>query len=216
MIDTDNYVFDKDVVQKKKETGSFLSNYKRITYSTKVKGPFPYEPSVSADNIITSWVIDPLRGFGILLEAQMNDMLGNHKFLSGAMITTDFKSGDVYADYQYLKNLVDYSARFERSSWYMDVVVDNQTRITQKYAKSTFEVSASLPFTPKLRMSLKPFFTYTRFQDLRLPSTTGGSNILANTGNSYLGADVEFIYDNSLVLGQNMLEGARFKANYKH
>ena len=216
LIDTDNYVFDKDVVQKKKETGSFLSNYKRITYSTKVKGPFPYEPSVSADNIITSWVIDPLRGFGILLEAQMNDMLGNHKFLSGAMITTDFKSGDVYAEYQYLKNLVDYSARFERSSWYMDVVVDNQTRITQKYAKSTFEVSASLPFTPKLRMSLKPFFTYTRFQDLRLPSTTGGSNILANTGNSYLGADVEFIYDNSLVLGQNMLEGARFKANYKH
>ena len=215
LIDTDNYVFDKEVVQKKKETGSFLSNYKRIAYSTKVKGPFPYQPSVSADNIITSWVIDPLRGFGILLEAQMNDMLGNHKFLSGAMVTTDFKSGDVYAEYQFLKNLVDYSARFERSSWYIDEQVESGLSVVQKYAKSTIQVSASLPFTPKVRLSIKPFFTYTRFQDLD-PYLVSGGGTAASIGNSYLGANVEFVYDNSLVLGQNMLEGTRFKVNFKH
>lgn len=132
LIDTDNYVFDKEVVKKKKSTGSFLSNYKRITYSTKVKGPFTYEPSVSADNITTSWVIDPIRGFGVLLEAQMNDMLGNHKFLSGAMVSTDFKSGDIYVEYQYLKNLVDYSTRYERSSWF----IDRGDELRQKYAKN--------------------------------------------------------------------------------
>ena len=215
LIDTDNYVFDKDVVQKKKETGSFLSNYKRIAYSTKVQGPYAYEPSVRADNVITSWVIDPIRGFGVLLEAQMNDMLGNHKFLSGAMVTTDFKSGDVYAEYQYLKNLVDYSARFERSSWYIDENRES-TSIIQKYAKNTFQVSASLPFTAKTRLSVKPSITFTRFQDLDPNAILGGQSTALSVSNSYLGADIEYVYDNSIVLGQNMLEGTRFKANYKH
>lgn len=216
IIDTDNYVFDKDVVQKKKETGSFLSNYKRIAYSTKVQGPYTYAPAVQADNVITSLVIDPIRGFSVLLEAQLNDMLGNHKFLSGGMMSlSDFKSGDVYAEYQYLKNLVDYSVRYERSSWYLDETRENFD-IVQKYAKNTFLVSASLPFTSKTRLSVKPSLTFTRFQDLDPPRLIGGANKAESVSNSYLGADIEYVFDNSNVLGQNMLEGTRFKINYKH
>lgn len=212
LIDTDNYVFDKDVVKKKKETGSFLSNYKRIAHSTKVKGPFTYQPSFSADNITTSWVIDPIRGFGVLLEAQMNDMLGNHKFLSGAMVSTDFKSGDIYLEYQYLKNLVDYSARYERNSWF----IDRGGELRQKYAKNTFQVTASLPFTAKTRLSLKPTYTYTKFQDLN-PVALGGSQIKAERiGNSYLGITSELVYDNSTVIGQNMIEGTKFKFSFSH
>jgi len=212
LIDTDNYVFDKEVVKKKKKTGSFLSNYKRISYSTKVKGPFNYEPIVSADNITTSWVIDPIRGFGVLLEAQMNDMLGNHKFMSGAMVSTDFKSGDVYVEYQYLKNLVDYSARFDRSSWF----IDEGTELRQKYAKSKIEVAASLPFTAKTRLSLKPSYTYTQFQDLYPIVLSGGLANLERIGNSYVGMTAEFVYDNSIVFGQNMLEGTRLKLSFQH
>ncbi len=212
LIDTDNYVFDKEVVKKKKKTGSFLSNYKRISYSTQVKGPFEYEPIVSADNITTSWVIDPIRGFGVLLEAQMNDMLGNHKFLSGAMISTDFKSGDVYVEYQYLENLVDYSARYERSSW----VIDEGGELRQKYAKNKIEVAASLPFTAKTRLSLKPSYTYTQFQDLNPVLLASGIAKPERIGNSYVGMTAEFVYDNSIVFGQNMLEGTRFKLSFQH
>jgi len=225
LIDTDNYVFDKEVVKKKKKTGSFLSNYKRITYSTKVKGPFIYEPSVSADNITTSWVIDPIRGFGVLMEAQMNDMLGNHKFSSGAMISvTDFKSGDIYLEYQYLKNLVDYSVRYDRSSWFIEnngaihnpKQVQGIDQISQKYAKSTIEVAASLPFTAKTRLSLKPSYTYTRYQDLN-PVVLGLNSAKAEqVGNSYIGIKAEVVYDNSIVIGQNMIEGTKFKFSYFH
>ncbi len=225
LIDTDNYVFDKEVVKKKKKTGSFLSNYKRITYSTKVKGPFIYEPAVSADNITTSWVIDPIRGFGVLLEAQMNDMLGNHKFSSGAMISvTDFKSGDIYVEYQFLKNLVDYSARYERSSWFIDnngaINNPNQVpdinQIRQKYAKSTIEVAASLPFTAKTRLSLKPSYTYTKYQDLNPVVLSLNSAKAEHVGNSYLGITAELVYDNSIVIGQNMIEGTKFKFSFVH
>ena len=212
LIDTDNYVFDKEVVKKKKETGSFLSNYKRISHSTKVRGPFTYEPSVSADNITTSWVIDPIRGFGVLLEAQMNDMLGNHKFLSGAMIATDFKSGDVYVEYQYLKNLVDYSARFDRSSWF----IDKGGELRQKYAKSKIEVAASLPFTSKTRLAIKPSYTYTRFQDLNPAALSNNAVKAEKIGNAYLGITSELVYDNSVVIGQNMIEGTKFKLSFSH
>lgn len=212
LIDTDNYVFDKEVVKKKKETGSFLSNYKRISYSTKVRGPFTYEPSVSADNITTSWVIDPIRGFGVLLEAQMNDMLGNHKFLSGAMIATDFKSGDVYVEYQYLKNLVDYSARFDRGSWF----IDKGGELRQKYAKSKIEVAASLPFTSKTRLAIKPSYTYTKFQDLNPFALSNNALKAEKIGNSYLGITSELVYDNSVVIGQNMIEGTKFKLSFSH
>jgi len=212
LIDTDNYVFDKEVVKKKKKTGSFLSNYKRISHSTQVKGPFEYVPIVSADNITTSWVIDPIRGFGVLLEAQMNDMLGNHKFLSGAMISTDFRSGDVYVEYQYLKNLVDYSARYERSSWF----IDEGGELRQKYAKNKIEFAASLPFTAKTRLSLKPSYTYTQFQDLNPALLASGIAKPERIGNSYVGMTAEFVYDNSIVFGQNMLEGTRFKLSFQH
>ncbi len=212
LIDTDNYVFDKEVVKKKKKTGSFLSKYKRISHSTKVKGPFNYEPIVSADNITTSWVIDPIRGFGILLEAQMNDMLGNHKFLSGAMLSTDFRSGDVYVEYQFLKNLVDYSARFDRSNWF----IDEGSELRQKYAKNRIEVAASLPFTAKTRLALKPSYTYTRFQDLNPVLLSSGIAKPEGIGNSYIGITAEFVYDNSIVVGQNMLEGTRFKLSFLH
>lgn len=212
LIDTDNYVFDKEVVKKKKETGSFLSNYKRIAHSTKVKGPFTYEPSVSADNITTSWVIDPIRGFGVLLEAQMNDMLGNHKFLSGAMVSTDFKSGDIYVEYQYLKNLVDYSTRYERSSWF----IDEGGELRQKYARNKIEVAASLPFTAKTRLAIKPSYTYTKFQDLNPVALSNNQAKAERIGNSYLGISAELVYDNSIVIGQNMIEGTKFKFSFSH
>ncbi len=213
LIDTDNYVFDKEVVKKKKKTGSFLSNYKRISHVTKVKGPFNYEPIVSADNIVTSFVIDPIRGFGILLEAQMNDMLGNHRFDAGAMLSlNDFKSGDVYLEYQFLKNLIDYSVRYERNSWF----INEGGELRQKYAKNKIEVAALLPFTTKARLAIKPSYTYTRFQDLSPALLSGGIVKPEQIGNSYAGITAEFVFDNSIVFGQNMLQGTRFKLRFSH
>src|SRR5690606_40857257 len=53
---------------------SFLSRYMKAREKSRVTGPFPYESKFSADNLVASLVIDPLRGMGVLLETQMNEI----------------------------------------------------------------------------------------------------------------------------------------------
>ena len=212
IIDTDDYVFDKEVTKKAEESESFLSSYRRVAREEKPRGPFPYETRFSANSMVTSWVIDPFRRFGILLETEMNDMLENHKFNGGVMTTLDLKSGDVFAEYRYLKGLVDYNLRYDRSVWY----VNETEQLRQRYSKNRFEVGASLPLTARSRVSLKPFYLFTRYQDLNflnlLPNTSKAD---ANATN-YLGISTEYVFDNSVVPAQNVIVGSRMKLQFSY
>jgi len=213
IIDTDDYVFDQEIVKKTEKTESFLSNYRRVFVEDKKPvGPNAYETRFSASNMVTSWVIDPLRGFGILLETEMNDMLENHKFYGGVMATTNLKSGDIFAEYQYLEQRIDYKLRFDRNVWYLDY----SEELRQRYSKNSFEVGASIPFGPKARVSVNPFYMFTRYQDLNfynlIPNPEDASKIV----NSYIGFKSDFVLDNTQVLGQNMLTGTRMKAEFSH
>ena len=212
IIDTDNYIFDKEVVQEKENSGSFLSQYRKLQTRSKLVGPVDYETRFSANNLVTSMVIDPLRGFGILLETQLNDLLENHRFFGGIMATTDLRSGDIFAEYQYLKSLVDYSARFDR-----EVVYWNTENTLQRYSKNTFEIGASLPLNVKTRVTFKPFYTFTRYEDLD-PTllSTPGPPYPENTGVSYLGFKSQIIHDNTVVNGMNSIEGTRGKIEFEH
>lgn len=214
IIDTDKYVFDREIVKKTERSESFLSNYRRVFQEdNKPIGPLPYKTRFSADNMVTSWVIDPLRGFGILLETEMNDILQNHKFYGGIMTTTNFRSGDIFAEYQYLENRIDYKARFDRYVWYQDY----GDALKQRYSKNKFEVGAALPLGPKLRITLNPNFIHTRFQDLNFLNLLPNSTSDVQTSNtSYLGVMTELVFDNTTVLGQNMIQGTRFKLQFSH
>ena len=81
---------------------------------SRITGPFPYESKFSSNNLVTSLVVDPLRGLGISIETQMNDMLENYRFFGGLMTSVDLRNGDFYAEFQYLKSLIDFSARVDR------------------------------------------------------------------------------------------------------
>lgn len=213
IIDTDDYVFDQEIVKKTEKTESFLSNYRRVFQEDKEPlGPNRYETRFSASNMVTSWVIDPLRGFGILLETEMNDMLENHKFYGGVMASTSLKSGDVFAEYQYLEQRIDYKLRFDRKVWYLDY----NEELRQRYSKNSFEVGASIPFGPKARISVNPFYMFTRYQDLNFYYLIPNSEEALKVINNYLGIKTDFVFDNTQVLGQNMLEGTRMKVEYGH
>lgn len=213
IIDTDDYVFDKEIVKKTESSESFLSNYRRaFQQDKKPVGPLPYKTRFSADNMITSWVIDPLRGFGILLETEMNDMLQNHKFYGGIMTTTNLKSGDVFVEYQYLEQRIDYKLRFDRNVWYLDYGEE----LRQRYAKNKFEVGASLPMGPKMRVTINPSYMFTRYQDLNFFNLIPNAENVESNVNSYLRISSEFVYDNTSVLGQNMIQGTRMKAELSH
>jgi Tol biopolymer transport system component len=214
-IDTDNYVFKEEIEKKETEKSnfSFLSNYRKLEKKTSIVGPLPYDMRFSADNVITSFVIDPLRGFGMLLETSMNDLLGNHKFLGGIMAISDLKSGDLYGEYQFLKYRIDFKARYTRNVIMRRI--DNE-EILQKYVLDKFNFTASLPFTNALRFDISPQASTTRYLDLNrgglrpTPLFNGNDKSV-----SYIGVDTEIVFDNSIVTGLNLLEGTRAKVGIK-
>ncbi len=213
ILDTDGYVFDTDVVKSGRSAGSFLSNYRNLRRDRDVAGPFPYETKFSADNVVTSFVIDPLIGFGINLQTQMNDRLENHKFYGGILIPTDLKSGKLFGEYRYLKYTVDFHARYSRTSLFRTIEGSNWE---QKYALNTYEVGASLPFNAMSRLSITPFYETTNFWDLDPTNVLSPVNTPATSKANYAGLRLEFIYDNSSVEGLNVLRGSRGKIGLRH
>jgi hypothetical protein len=214
-IRTRNYTFDENAEPRETNTNSFLARYRRLQKETKIYGPLPYETRFSADNIVTSLAIDPLRGFGFLIEAQMNDMLENHKFYGGILAMTDLRSSTIFTEYQFLKNRIDYRARFQRDGVYMESGGD---LTTQKYILNQFEVGASLPLSVTTRFELSPFYANTQFFDLNpnsimpLPPPTPESESFYN----YAGLKGGFVFDNTLANGLNLYEGTRAKAIFTH
>jgi hypothetical protein len=173
-------------------------------------GPFDYETLFSANNIVTSFVIDPLLGFGIQLETQMNDLLENHRFYGGVLATTDLRSGNLFGEYQYLKYTIDFSARYERKSLYR-----SSQPSSQKYTLNRFEIGASLPLNITSRISIKPFYAVTRYYELDpLVLITPPPSTVTSSTVHYGGFKSEFTFDNSVATGLNMLEGTRGKIGY--
>jgi Tol biopolymer transport system component len=209
-IDTDNYVFDKETVQATQKQESFLSKYRKFRKESEILGPYDYATQFSAQNLVTSFVIDPLLGFGIQLEMLMNDMLEDHKFLGGLLATTSFRSGKLFGEYQYLKYTVDFNVRYDRKSLFRGTESGSQ-----KYALNQFEIGAALPINNTSRIAIKPFYAITTYNDLDGLTLT---NPLPNTETSstvhYGGFKAEYTFDNTVVSGLNLISGLKGKIGY--
>jgi hypothetical protein len=209
-IDTDNYVFDREVVEETKSQESFLSQYRKFRKESEIMGPFDYETVFSANNIVTSFIIDPLLGFGIELETQMNDLLENHKFFGGLLATTDLRSGKLFGEYQYLKYTLDFKARYERQGLYRSTETGSQ-----KYTLNKFTLGTSLPLSTTARISFNPFYQVTQYNELD-PLVLISPPVTVETSNTvhYGGFNTEFVFDRTTVTGLNMIEGTRGKISF--
>jgi hypothetical protein len=220
-LNTDDYVFEEDAVKQKLQPNeTFLTRYMKARAVDKVKGPFPYEPKFSYDNLVTNFVVDQLRGFSIRIETQMNDMLENFRFNGGLMVAlSDLKSGDVFGEIQYLPHRVDFSARFDRKVIYWETqnpeLSSGNPTENQKYAYQKVEIGASYPISVRTRVSVKPFVGYTEFVDRGLSdpgaSATGTPSFYPSQQQVYAGGRIEAVYDNSIATGLNIIEGTRGK-----
>jgi Tol biopolymer transport system component len=212
-VRTDNYKFEDDAVKDNQPGESFLSRYMKAREKSRITGPFPYESKFSADNLVASLIIDPMRGMGVLLETQMNDMLENYRFHGGIMSSLDLKQGDVFAEFEYLPSFMDFSARFDRKAIRWDPFVNENV---YKYTLHKLEVSASLPFTDRMRVSVKPFAAIASSVDLgELPFPSNPPSAVT-TNRYYAGATTEIVYDNSVSTGMNLKEGSRGKISLTH
>lgn len=219
-LNTDDYKFEDDAVKTSQPSDSFLSRYMKAKDNNRITGPFPYLPKFSYDNLSTNFVVDPLRGFSIRLETQMNDMLENYRITGGIQTAFDWKSGDVYGEFQYLKHRVDFSIRYDRKVifWTRQNPEVPQNDERQKYSFQKIEIGASLPLSVRTRVSVKPFIGYTNYTDLGPDQLiTTPYPVFAETKQQfYAGGKVELVYDNSLTTGMNLIEGTRAKLNFTH
>lgn len=213
VINTDNYVFEDEVVRQAQPSETFLNRYMRAREKSRIMGPFPYESKFSADNIVTSFVIDPLRGLGFSLETQMNDMLENYRFYGGLMSSIDLRNADFFAEFQYLPSFIDFSARFDRKAirWepYRDANIYH-------YSLQKIEVGAAIPITDRLRLAVKPFGALTRSVNQGLSSFPINPPSAIPVNHYYGGVRTELVYDNSVTSGLNIIEGTRGKFIFNH
>lgn len=212
-VRTDNYRFEDEALKENQPSESFLSRYMKAREKSRIAGPFPYEPKFSADNLVASLIVDPMRGLGVLLETQMNDMLENYRFHGGIMSTLDLRQGDVFAEFEYLPHFMDFSARFDRKAIRWDPYTNEKVH---KYTMHKLELGASLPFTDRMRISLKPFAAITSSVNLGEQPFPLNPPSAVTTNRFYAGAKAEIVYDNSVSTGMNLMEGTRGKISFMH
>jgi len=196
---------------------SFLTRYMKARDKSRVTGPFPYETKFSSNNLVTSLLVDPLRGLGISIQTQMNDMLENYRFFGGIMSTIDLRSGDAYAEFQYLPSLIDFSARFDRKAirWRAKAN-DNDDPNLYNYSLNRLEFGASLPLSERTRITLRPFAAMARTVDLGKADYPTVLPSVVPVNNYYGGFKSEIVYDNSVSTGLNLIEGTRGKISFQH
>ncbi|HYC85968.1 MAG TPA: translocation protein TolB [Chryseosolibacter sp.] len=211
VVSTENYKFEDDAVKQNQNSETFMTRYIKARDQSRVLGPFDYETKFSADNLVTSLVIDPMRGLGIFLEAQMNDMLESYRFNGGIMTTLDLRQGDVFAEFQYLPRFIDFNVRFDRKAirW-------TPHQNIYKYTLHKLEFGAAFPFTDRMRLTLNPFGAVAYSINLGEQPFPINPPSASATNRYYAGAKTELVYDNSVSTGMNLMEGTRGKISFSH
>jgi len=208
----DNYVFDPQIVKEFKQSNrqneqNQISRLIKKAQSSKkevtIKGVFPYEPRFTAEQTVTTPLIDPLRGFGLLFEVRLADMLENHNFHAGILGITDLKSSNYFAEYNYLGKRIDVGARYDRKS----IFVSNSDLI-HRYSLNKIVGRIALPFTNALRIEGFAGYMNTRFTDIGVLSNP-------DVRDDYVHLKGQLVFDNTVSSGMNMLQGSRAMVSYE-
>nr|WP_245531184.1 biopolymer transporter Tol [Belliella baltica] len=221
-IDTENYTFDTvpalvqptNSLSQLQSRNNLLDKFRSQSMRRMVTGPQKMTPQFITSSLKTTFVVDPLRGFGASLNGKMSDLLENHLFEGGIMTTLDFRSGsDIFFDYQYLKQRIDLRGRFDRRT----IQVTEGDLTFQKYTLTKTELGFSYPFNVHSRVMVAPFFAKSQYFNLNSDSILRGVVPEQNRFDvNYTGAKVEFVVDKTQQLGLYMQEGLKGKIGAVH
>lgn len=227
-LDTDNYVFDtipnlygQESAQAleaqpspAERRSNILDAFRQQNMVKRVQGPRNYIPQFITTSLNTSFVVDPLRGFGINLNGRMTDLLDNHSIRGGIMAAMDFRSGsDVYFEYEYLKYRLDFRGRFDRRA----ILRDEGDLTFQKYVLTKSEIGVSYPLSVSTRVSITPFVAKTQYFNLNPDSVLrGGDGPQNRLDVNYAGGRAELVVDKTRQLGLYMEQGLKGKIGMVH
>jgi Tol biopolymer transport system component len=218
-IDINNYIFESEKASspatpkpaEDKPKQKATARQARPMQEVVLRGPFPYRNRLSTDNVVSTMVLDPLpaNGLGIRMEVGMTDLFENHKINAGLIAYTNLRSSRFFGEYQYLKHRFDYRVRFEKQS----IFLNTEGSLIHRYGISRFDGSMSYPLSVASRVTLGAFYARTKFTDLNTnPAGFGIDDIFQG----YVGPSLEYVYDNTIAHGLNMLEGTRMKVRLEH
>ena len=215
-VDTDNYQFDPEVLkaaeyrQRRSVVGvspglTTTPPRNRRRENITIRGPFDYKATFGVNEAPSNWRVDPIKGFGYAQEVTLTDLLENHVLRAGGFVslTNTLRNSDLFAEYTNLTHRIDYGARVDRQTLYVD-----GSGILQKYRYNRFAVSASYPISVNSRFTVSPFYAITRLIDL-------SSFAEPDHVSDYAGLRGEFVFDNTKVNGMNMTVGTKLKLRYE-
>ena len=122
---------------------------------------------------------------------------------------TDLKDGDLFAEFNYLKQRIDYKLRVEGKSYFFEN--NNENILRQQYQLNRVIVGASLPLSNWFRLEFNPHFAQTKFSNLQYIAVInrGVEDFAEDRFVTYTGFTARTVFDNTLERGFNMTQGTK-------
>jgi len=163
----------------------------------KMIGPLDYENSFVMNSSEGQFKSDLIRGIGYAYELKANDLLENHLFKAGAFLTANLRNTDIWGEYSYLANKLDWQFRYDRKVLGQDSETD-----AQKIRFNRFALSATYPFSLVSRLKVTGMYSSNRlFSQYTLSSQEDYSG--------YLGVQTNYVFDNTVPVTENIRTGLR-------
>jgi hypothetical protein len=166
----------------------------------KMVGPLAYQNSFVFNSSEGQFKSDPIRGIGYAYELKANDLLENHLFKAGAFLTANLLNSDIWGEYAYLANKLDWKFRYDRKVLGQDTENDSQ-----KIRFNRFALTASYPFSLLSRLSVTGLYSTNRlFNQISL--------VTPEEYSGFAGALISYEVDNTVQAGDNLRTGYRMNA----
>ena len=164
----------------------------------KLIGPLDYENSFVMNSSEGLFKSDPIRGIGYAYEVKANDLLENHLFKAGIFLTANLRNTDLWGEYSFLANKLDWTFRYDRKVLGQDTEAD-----AQKIRFNRFALSATYPFSLLSRLTVAGTYSTNRlFSQYSLNAQEDYSG--------YAGTQLNYIFDNTVPMGENLRTGFKF------
>ena len=153
----------------------------------------------------------PLNG---MITLGASDLLEDKKIQGGFKIGTNLKDNEWFINYQNIRRRIDWGATYYRNVLGTGAnLVDNQGNIIASYPAKSFtnlyQGNISYPFDETKSIRLSVGF---RSDVLAVSNVDRISSRLENKSTIYTLTHLEYVYDNSLLRMNNILNGLRYKA----
>ena len=172
--------------------------------SSKLTGPYAYQNSFVVNGSEGNFRVDPIRGIGYAFEMKMNDLMENHLIKTGIFLNASFRNSDLWAEYSYLPNKVDWVFRVDRKIYGQET-----DTFLNKIRFNRAELSGIYPINLTSKITFSGMFTSNRSMDV-------SSLLVPENLATYAGTSLKYTLDNTVHWEDNLPIGTRLLASMEH